>query len=285
MIREPRIIYRQPQPAGLQINRMKNMTWFLVLLAASLCGRAAVTNQIVSDVYAWKDAPVEKTETGSRRVLVDGVATDFASMKITGITLDKGKSEPESAPADFEEMIVVKDGSLKITINGEAKTVGRGSVAIVMPHDQRSFSNAAEGETTYFVLDYQSKSPMDAERGKKAGGSFVMDWNDVKYVPHADGKGGTRNFFSRATAMGTRMDLHSTLLGPGEKSHDPHHHRAEEMIIILDADAEMYLGPGEKDGKTKKATNGDIAYLVSNEYHAIRNIGTKPALYFAFQFE
>jgi hypothetical protein len=57
------------------------------------------------------------------------------------------------------------------------------------------------------------------------------------------------------------------------------------MIIILDADAEMYLGPGEKDGKRKTATNGDIAYLVSNEYHAIRNIGTKPALYFAFQFE
>ena len=60
---------------------------------------------------------------------------------------------------------------------------------------------------------------------------------------------------------------------------------AVKLQPILDADVEMYLGPGEKDGKLRKATDGDIIYLVSNEYHAISNIGTKPALYFAFQFE
>jgi len=85
--------------------------------------------------------------------------------------------------------------------------------------------------------------------------------------------------------MGRRLDLHCTLLNPSQSSHAPHHHRAEELILILDADVEQYLGPAEKDGKTKKATSGDIIYLVSNEYHAISNIGTRPALYFAFQFE
>ena len=54
---------------------------------------------------------------------------------------------------------------------------------------------------------------------------------------------------------------------------------------MLEGDAEMYLGPAEKDGRRKRITNGDIAYLVSNEYHNITNVGTKPALYFAFQFE
>jgi len=85
--------------------------------------------------------------------------------------------------------------------------------------------------------------------------------------------------------MGQRMDLHSTVLNPGQASHDPHHHRAEEMLIMLDGNVEMYLGPGEKDGKRKKATNGDIIYLVSNEYHNITNVGTRPAVYFALQFE
>jgi (S)-ureidoglycine aminohydrolase len=266
---------------------MKNMKWILVLLAATVCGCAEIRKpqQITSDVYAWKSAPVEKTKTGSRRVLVDGAATDFAFMRIAAITLEKGKSAKVSDPADFEQMIVVKDGSLKITINGQAKTVVRGSVAIVMPGDKRSFANAAEGDATYYVLSYRSKNPSDAERGKKAGGSFVMDWNDVKYVPRGDGKGGTRQFFSRATAMGQRMDLHATTLNPGQSSHDPHHHRAEEMLIMLDGDVEEYLGPAEKDGRRKCATDGDIIYLVSNEWHGITNVGTKPALYFAFQFE
>ena len=85
--------------------------------------------------------------------------------------------------------------------------------------------------------------------------------------------------------MGKRLELHSTLLEPMNNSHDPHHHRAEELIVILHANVEMYLGPGEKDGRRVKATDGDIIYLVSNEYHAISNIGDASALYIAFQFE
>lgn len=269
----------------MRIMQMKNTKWILVLLAASGCAGIPKTNKITSDVYAWKSSTVEKTASGFKRTIVNGVATDFASMRITGVTLEKGKSDGESAPIDVEDMIVVKDGSLKITINGEAKTVGRGSVAIIMPGDQRSFVNAADGETSYYVLAYRSKNPPDAARGKKAGDSFVMDWNDVKYIPRGDGKGGTRNFFSRATVMGQRMDLHASVLNPGQSSHDPHHHRAEEMIIMLEGDVQEYLGPAEKDGISKRATDGDIAYLVSNEYHAINNVGTKPAVYFAFQFE
>lgn len=273
--------------AGEHSMPMKNLKWILLVVVFRFGAQGAVfgQNKIASDVYAWKDAAVEKTETGARRILVKGIATDFTSMEITGTTLDKGKAEAEVARTNFEEMIVVKSGSLKIAINGEAKTVGRGSVAVVMPGDKCDFTNAAEGETTFYTLRYQSKNPADVERGKKSGGSFIMDWNDVKYIPREDGKGGTRNFFSRPTAMGSRLDLHCTLLNPGQSSHAPHHHRAEEMTIVLEGDVQMYLGPGEKDGKTKEGTGGDIIYQVSNEYHAISNIGSTPALYFAFQFE
>ncbi len=265
----------------------KRQKWVLLFLAFGLTVHANVSaqNKITSDVYAWKDAPVEKTETGSKRVIVKGVATDFASMEIAAVTLDAGKGGAEMVSTNFEEMLVIKSGSLRITINGEAKTVGRGSIAVVMPGDKCSFANATDGETAFYTLRYRSKNPADAERGKKSGGSFVVDWNDTKFIPRDDGKGGTRNFFSRPTAMGSRLDLHSTLLNPSQSSHAPHHHRAEEMIIVLDAEVEMYLGPGEKDGRSKKATSGDIIYMVSNEFHAISNIGSKPALYFAFQFE
>jgi len=264
---------------------MKHTLW--VWLAIVLCGPMAVLaqNQIASDVYAWQAAPAEKTDTDEKRTIIKGIATDFEFMDITATALSKGNGDPETIHTDFEEMIVVKDGSLTITINSESKTVGRGSVAIVTPGDKRSYTNAADSETTFFVLRYKSKKPVDAERGKKSGGSLVMDWNDVKFTARSDGKGGTRNFFAKPTAMGKRLELHSTLLDPSQNSHAPHRHRAEELVIILDAEVEMYLGPGEKDGKLRKATNGDIIYLVSNEYHAISNIGTKPALYFAFQFE
>jgi len=266
---------------------MKSNKWILPLLACILgiCADALGRDQIASDVYSWKAAPVEKIAEGSRRAIVKGSATDFSLMEISAVTLNTGKTASELAQTNYEMMIVIKDGSMKITIDGEGKIVSRGSVAVILPGDACSLSNSGVGDATFYTLRYQSKTAIDSERGKKSGGSFIMDWNDVKFEPRDDGKGGTRNFFSRPTAMGRRLDLHCTLLNPSQSSHAPHHHRAEELILILDADVEQYLGPAEKDGKTKKATSGDIIYLVSNEYHAISNIGTRPALYFAFQFE
>ena len=76
---------------------------------------------------------MEKNKTGSKRSIVNGTATDFQYMDISATTLEKDKAEDKVSHADFEEMIIVKDGSLKITINGESKTVGRGSVALIMP--------------------------------------------------------------------------------------------------------------------------------------------------------
>jgi len=269
----------------ISLAAFQHKTVLLLSFALFACPPVMAQTRITSDIYPWKDSAVEKTAVGSKRLIIKGGATDFEFMDISAVTLEKGKAEEETAHADFEEMIIVKDGSLKITLNGEAKTVGRGSVAIVMPGVEHSYANAADGDTTYYVLRYRPKNPVDAERGKKAGGSFVMDWNEAKFSSRSDGKGGTRSFFTKATAMGKRLELHATLLSPSQNSHAPHRHRAEEMVIILDADVEMYLGPGEKEGKTKKATDGDVIYLVSNEYHAISNIGNEAALYIAFQFE
>jgi (S)-ureidoglycine aminohydrolase len=228
---------------------------------------------------------VEKTATGFKRTIVKGIGTDFKSMEVDAITLEKDKTEAETPSADTEEMVIVKDGKLEITLNGKAQNAGRGSVAIIMPGDSRSFKNVADGQATYYVLHYKSKEPLDMERAKKSGGSFVMDWNDVKVVPRDDGKGETRSFFTKSTAMGKRLEVHATVLKPSQTSHAPHHHRAEELVVMLHGRVRMYLGPGEKDGRTRNATDGDVVYLVSNEYHGLSNDGDEPASYIAFQFE
>jgi (S)-ureidoglycine aminohydrolase len=260
------------------------LAWFILLLLFSTSILMA-QSPVKSDVYPWNNSPVVKTEYGSTRTIVKGMGTDFEFMDVSAATLEQGKARETTSHAEFEEMVIVKDGSLKITINGQSKTVGRGSVAIVMPGDEHSYANAGDGEVSYYVFRYKSKNPVDMERAKKSGGSFVMDWNDVKFNSRSDGKGGTRSFFTKSTAMGKRLELHSTLLEPNQSSHTPHHHRAEEMVVILHADTEMYLGPEQEGGRSRKATDGDIIYLVSNEYHAISNIGDESALYFAFQFE
>ena len=74
--------------------------------------------------------------------------------------------------------------------------------------------------------------------------------------------------------------MHVTTLNEGIKSHEPHTHRAEEIILVIDNKTEMQIGSDFYKGVT-----GDIYYVASNIAHAIRNDGVGPCMYFAFQFE
>jgi (S)-ureidoglycine aminohydrolase len=128
------------------------------------------------------------------------------------------------------------------------------------------------------LMKYSSKNPADPTRGKSSENSFVKDWNKIEYKPHD--RGGRRDFFELPTSMCKRFEMHVTSLNAGLKSHDPHTHRAEEIVLILEGKTEMQI-----ENKFYKATEGDVIFLSSGSLHGIRNEGTTPCSYFAFQFE
>jgi (S)-ureidoglycine aminohydrolase len=80
--------------------------------------------------------------------------------------------------------------------------------------------------------------------------------------------------------MMKRLEIHVTTLNAGLKSHEPHTHRAEEIVLMIEGNTEMQIGESFCKGK-----EGSIFFLGSNISHAIRNEGTKPCTYFAIQFE
>jgi (S)-ureidoglycine aminohydrolase len=77
-----------------------------------------------------------------------------------------------------------------------------------------------------------------------------------------------------------KLDIHVTTLNTGLKSHDPHTHKAEEIVLMIDGNAEMQIADS-----FKKAGPGDLIYLGSNVSHAIRNDDTKPCMYYAIQWQ
>lgn len=74
--------------------------------------------------------------------------------------------------------------------------------------------------------------------------------------------------------------MHVTTLLPGLESHDSHTHKAEEIILIIEGNTGMLIRNGQY-----KADAGDLYYLGSNVLHGIKNIGTVPTTYFAYQWE
>ena len=149
---------------------------------------------------------------------------------------------------------------------------------MAMPGDPLTLSNNSDKDIYYYVFSYKSKTPVDDARGVKAGGSFIVDWNDIPF--HEQDKGGVRQYFKRSTAMCDYFDMHVTTLKAGLKSHPPHTHRAAEIILMMDGDTQMQIGNG-----FYKGSKGDVYFVTSEILHGIQNIGSTSAMYFAIQWQ
>jgi quercetin dioxygenase-like cupin family protein len=87
-----------------------------------------------------------------------------------------------------------------------------------------------------------------------------------------------RKFFLGTTHAGFNLDMHETIIGPGEISHPPHKHVNEEIILIFEGTAEVHI-----EDKTDRATAGSVVFFASNELHNLRNVGSTPCRYYVIE--
>lgn len=254
---------------------MKIVTPFLFVIL-SICSFAQVA-PLPSKVFVWDNSSTISNKNGSIKKIMSGSAAILAEHTINGVSLSKGKSLSYKNDAGQERFFIIKNGPLTVTLNGNDAVLDRGSVVSVMPGDNLTINNRGETTAAFYEMIYHSIAPVNLERGRKAGGSFILNWNDISFKP--TDKGGVRQFFDRQTAMLNRFDIHVTQLNEGFKSHDPHTHTNEEIILMLDGNAEMQIGTDHQ-----KANPGDVVFLNSMVLHNLTNVGKTPCLYFAIQW-
>ena len=241
--------------------------------------RMPASDTLTARVCTWNSLETKKDSSRDRKEILEGRTPDLTLLEIHASTLDPGKApHPPHSHTDMEELVIVKEGKLKATINGKVSMLGPGSIAVALPGDQHGFENAADGRTTYYVLKFQSSSPMNAGRGSQAGGSFTVNWDTLAVQP--TGKGEKRQVFDRPTALFPRFEMHATTLNAGEVSHAPHVHRQEEIILLRKGDVQMQIGE-----KFYPATAGDLVFLSSGVPHALKNTGAGQCQYFALQWQ
>ena len=254
---------------------MKRIAFLVVMFTTTIA--VAQHPPIPSQVFLWDNGMASKNNNGiTARMLFDGSAAILAKHGILGIEMERGR-QIVYKDQTTESFFIIKKGPVSVTLNGKKAVLDRGSVVCVMPGDMVRIDNTGGSTAQIYEMIYSSIEPMDAARGKAAGGSFILNWNDVVFKPTE--KGGTSQFFDRKTAMLNRFDIHVTQLNEGLKSHDPHTHTNEEIILMLDGNAEMQIGTDHQ-----KANPGDVVFLNSMVLHNLTNVGKTPCLYFAIQW-
>jgi len=254
---------------------MKFRFTLYLILAISLL--QAQQNSLQSKVYQWDINNNGNGAKVQKSILFAGEGGVLAKHAMIGISIPAGKKWEGKVTANQEKFYIIKTGIAAIELNDQKTQFNRGSVVCVLPGDKIQIKNNGNDLLQLYEMSYSAGEKINIERGVKAGGSFITLWDNIKFKPHE--RGGVRQFFDRPTAMFNRFDIHVTQLNVGFKSHEPHTHVNEEIILMLDGNAEVQIGTTHQ-----KANPGDVILYGSNILHNITNVGSIPCLYFAIQW-
>ncbi|MBM1105684.1 cupin domain-containing protein [Aurantibacter crassamenti] len=232
-----------------------------------------------SGVYKWKDYPVKYGNLSESRSIMEGTSPHFEYLEMHATTKFPG-AEPSTAHAnaEYEECIIVKEGKMKVTIEGKSTILEAGGVILLMPQQMHSLANVGDTNLTYTVMKYKSKKKMNIERGVAAGGSLTINKDSLTFKPSK--RGGGIAYFDRPTAMCDRFEMHITQLDEKGPSHKPHAHDETEIIMVLSGKTEMTI-----DGKEYEASAGDFYFMDSQLFHGVRNATDETCSYFAFKWK
>lgn len=208
-------------------------------------------------------------------IILHGESKPMKNLSLELIKLSSNKKSNQIKVKTGEYLVLAKSGVSSITSNQITADLTPGSIALITHNDAFKIKNNGLGESSYYLMALTAK---DSNNGSDTARSFVRRWEDLGFRGHE--RGGVRNYFNKRTSQSKRFEMHVTTLNAGLSSHDPHTHNAEEIVLIIDGNTEMLIGD-----KMYTANTGDLYFLGSNVLHGIKNIGNKPAIYFAYQWD
>ncbi|MEO5582173.1 MAG: cupin domain-containing protein [Saprospiraceae bacterium] len=207
-------------------------------------------------------------------ILFDGSNNPMVHFKAEIIRLGPGKTI-KSNTRSHEHFIISKSGSPWISTKTLNDTLSPRSIAVLTKNTKYSIRNKSASEQWFYQISYLAKDP---SKGNDSATSFIRKWENVPFKGHE--RGGVQSYFDIKSSQTKRLELHLTTLNAGLKSHEPHTHKSEEIILMIQGDTKMLIGDQYYEGK-----GGDLYYVESMLLHGIQNTGSTTCSYFAFQWE
>jgi mannose-6-phosphate isomerase-like protein (cupin superfamily) len=233
---------------------------------------------LTTRVTEWERSKPREVPYGESRDLLTGATRDLSRLDINAQILFEGKSFSPPTGELADRLLIVRDGSLTVTIGSTRKVLGPGGIGLFVAGDNPSFLNTGTDKVAFYLLSFRGKGHRSESRVKQAGPPLLLDWPELT-MKKTD-KGESRPIFSRPAAWLGNINMHATTLDAGQISHPQHIHRAEEILLLRSGHVRMHIADGYE-----KAAGGDIVFLASGVPHDLENSDTGRCEYFALQWE
>jgi XRE family transcriptional regulator, regulator of sulfur utilization len=121
--------------------------------AFALADRTPVMN---SAVFDWNSVPAKPTDVGSVRSFFKARTATLDELEIHVTTLDPGKTSHPPHKHPNEELVIVKQGTVEVLVDGEWKRVGPGSVIFNASNQLHGLRNVGADQAIYHVINWKS---------------------------------------------------------------------------------------------------------------------------------
>jgi quercetin dioxygenase-like cupin family protein len=227
----------------------------------------------------WDSLVAKTTKVGQSRAVFDNPTPTLEKFEMHITTLlPKMQSHPVHQHP-WEEMLLIKEGKVEVSINGQPHRAGPGFLIFFASHDPHNLTNVGNIPATYYVINFctdlvhtvaDRPAVEQAVPGKLA--SAVIDCESLAAAKTATG--------SRVSVVDSpaltfvRLSSHITTLDAGQSTARDIVDSGDELFVLKSGQLEATV-----NGITSRINAGSFFYCAPNDKRTFRNIGATSAAY------
>jgi len=134
------------------VNYTRRNLGLLLPLAAAATARAQKSALVPSKAFVYEDLPVRLTGKNKQRAVLKGDTHSGYPIELHLTELGPGQAPHPPHKHIHEEMLMLQEGVLEATINGQMTKLSAGSVAYVASNEEHGWRNPGTTPAQYFVI-------------------------------------------------------------------------------------------------------------------------------------
>lgn len=114
------------------------------------------TTALHSTAFDWTTLTATKTAVGETRQVVRSPTATLDELEMHVTTLNPGQTSHAPHKHPNEELVIVREGTVEVLVQGEWKRLGPGSVIFNASNELHGLRNVGTAPTTYHVVNWTS---------------------------------------------------------------------------------------------------------------------------------
>ena len=237
------------------------------------------TIPLVSTAVDWDSLTPHTNPNGVSRAVFDNPTPTLPKFEVHVSTLMPGMSSHPVHRHVWEEILLLKEGELELSINGKKQHAGPGAFIFFAHNDPHNATNTGTTPATYYVVNFVTDLALTAPEQSAAEqaipGKLPSGVTDCNAQPSAPTPTGSRIVcVSSPTITFPALESHITTLNVGQHSAPDMVDPGDEFVLVKSGSIEVTV-----NGIASRLHEGSMLYWAPNDKRGVRNIGATPASY------